>query len=136
MKSNPSNFLKTWVRAVVPALAFGVLAACAMDGATSVGPSEESSGTRCLPNAYELAFKGFKTADYRLIEKYIVEFKGYKKHTLTSGGKRRSVYWYNSCIGSARLNRNLDSMFELMDVKSHMSFAGNKFEIRKIRVRR
>ena len=134
IKSDPRNILITLARAVVPALAFSVLAACAMDGATTNAVS--SSGTRCLPNAYELTFKGFKTADYRLIEKYIVEFKGYKKHTLTSGGKRRSVYWYNSCIGSARLNRNLDTMFELMDVKSHMSFAGNKFEIRKIRVRR
>jgi len=38
MKSYSRNFLKTRARAVVPALAFGVLAACAMDGATSGGP--------------------------------------------------------------------------------------------------
>ena len=98
--------------------------------------SSNTSSQKCLPHAYELTFKGFKTVDYRDIENFIVKFKGYKKHTLSYGGKRRNVYWYNSCIESARLNRNLDNMFQLMGMKSHVSFTGNKFEIRKIRVRK
>jgi hypothetical protein len=37
MKSNPRIFLKTMARAVVPALAFGVLAACATSGGPDTG---------------------------------------------------------------------------------------------------
>ena len=94
-----------------------------------------SSEQKCLPNAYELIFKGFKKADYVKIERSLVTLWGFKSYKLSYGGKRRNVYWYSSCIGTARLNRNINSLFDILEIKSHVSFSGNKFEIRKIRVR-
>lgn len=94
-----------------------------------------SSEQKCLPNAYELIFKGFKKADYVKIERSLVTLWGFKSYKLSYGGKRRNVYWYSSCIETARLNRNLNSLFDILEIKSHVSFSGNKFEIRKIRVR-
>ena len=95
--------------------------------------STAGSGT-CLPNAYTLIFDGYTSEDMKLAEEYFVAFSAYQKHRATSVSPRRRQYWYQSCIDSGRLARNLHEMIKFMNMPSTVNFsqARNTFTLHKI----
>jgi hypothetical protein len=86
-----------------------------------------------LPTAYTLTFRNFESDEITLIEEYLASFSGYEHHRPTRSGPRESVYWYETCSDSARLNRNLRLMAEHMSVEVRLGMVQNRFEIDKIR---
>ena len=41
--------------------------------------------------------------------------------------------WYESSIGTAKLQRNLTRMLEELDMRARISFSGNEYNVRQIR---
>ncbi len=89
-----------------------------------------------IPGAYTLVFDGFNETDYNDIEEYLVVFSGYKRHRPTYTSPRRHEIWYESDIGSGRLNRNLIKMLDHLDVRGTVTFSGNTFTLKKVTFRK
>ena len=100
----------------------------------TVAKGETTTG-RCLPNAFTLVFDDFTTQEMMDAEEYLVVFSGYKSHRPSYTSNTRHEYWYESCIESGRLNRNLNRMAEHLGINSRVTFSGNLFTVQKITVR-
>jgi len=97
------------------------------------GSSDFENG---LGNAFVLMFRGFDQDDHDAIEEYIHVFSGYKRHRPTSTNTRTFEIWYETNSSSAKLQRNLRKMVQLMGVNAQVSFSGNDFKILKLRTRK
>ena len=89
-----------------------------------------------LASAYTLIFEGFTPDEISDIEEYIVAFKGYEHHRLVKNTMRHAEYWYESGSVVARLNRNMRRMLDHLGVEGRITFAGNKFTVEKISLRK
>jgi hypothetical protein len=95
-------------------------------------PADAKSGG--LPSHYNLVFEGFTPDDMMEIEEYLVIFSGYKTHRAVYTGYRRHEFWYESHIGTAKLDRNLKKMLTHIDLKGRVSFdiSDNEYTVTKI----
>jgi hypothetical protein len=83
-------------------------------------------------SAYTLIFDNFTASDLLDIEEYLVIFSGYKSHRPTVSSATRTELWYQSSIGSAKLNRNLKKMLNHLELKGAVQFSGNTFTVEQI----
>jgi hypothetical protein len=65
-----------------------------------------------------------------------VAFSGYRHHRPVTSSLRTNEYWYETDSQSARLNRNLRLMLDLMGAEGRVAFAGSIFTIEKFRERK
>lgn len=105
-----------------------------VDGGPSVRATAATGSN--LPTAYSLEFSGFTPNEISQIEECLVAFSGYKHHRSVTSSMRRNDYWYETRSDSARLNRNIREMLAYLDLEGRVSFAGNRFGIEKITLRR
>ncbi|MDY6920328.1 MAG: hypothetical protein SV765_08950 [Pseudomonadota bacterium] len=96
------------------------------------GDGTPTSGGSQLPMAFNLIFDGFTPEDMMSIEEYLVIFSGYKSHRPVYSSDRRSEIWYESTIGSAKMNRNLRKMLKELDLRGMVQFSGNTYTVKKI----
>ena len=89
-----------------------------------------------LTNKFVLIFDGFSRHDMLDVEEYLVVFRGYQRHRPTYSGERHTELWYETCSGSARLDRNLVKMLDRLDMRGRVAFSGNEFTVQKINLRR
>ena len=89
-----------------------------------------------LKKGYELVFEGFDTRDMRDIEEYLVVFSGYIDHRPTSTVGLTYEIWYESTISTAKLQRNLNKMLDLLEIPATLQFAGNKYTMRNKMMRK
>lgn len=101
------------------------------DGSSTVNTGSKGG----LPMAYTLEFDGFSQDEMMKIEEYLVIFSGYKSHRPIYSGARRAELWYESSIGSAKLNRNLNKMLDRINLRGMVQFSGNTASIKKITLR-
>ena len=94
------------------------------------------SGSGGLMQQYVLEFDNFTPEDVAAIEEYLVIFSGYDSHRPIYTGARRAEFWYQSHIDSARLNRNLNRMLEVLDLRGVVQFSGNTYKVSNITRRR
>jgi hypothetical protein len=99
------------------------------DVAAAPGDGENCGG---LPTAYVIRLSGFSPQEAQAVEEYISVFRCYQRHRPVRAGSSQSEYWYETRSDSARLNRNLRTMLEHMNVGGQVSFAGNTFVISRI----
>ena len=99
-------------------------------------PVSEDKKSTGLASQYILVFERFTPEDMMDIEEYLVVFSGYKNHRPVYTGRRRQEIWYESHIGSAKLDRNLKKMLVHIDLKGRVSFSGNEYTITKIAKRK
>jgi len=88
-----------------------------------------------LANAYTLIFDNFSPEDVLEIEEYLVIFSGYSTHRPVYQSQRRAEIWYESTIGSAKLNRNMVRMLDELDLRGTVQFSGNTITVQKITLR-
>ena len=110
----------------------GAVLAEKLDWMVSGGSTEGGSGGSQLPMAFNLIFEGFTPEDMMSIEEYLVIFSGYTSHRPVYSSHRRSEIWYESTIGSAKLNRNLKKMLGELELSGMVQFAGNTYNVKKI----
>ena len=84
---------------------------------------------------YALIFDGFSAKEYMEIEEYLVIFSGYAHHRPIEIRHTRSEIWYQSSIGTAKLDRNLNKMLAELDMQSVINFEGNTFTVKRITFR-
>lgn len=87
-----------------------------------------------LSSAYTLTFRHFSSSEISRIEEYLVAFQGYEHYRPTRIGTTEAMYWYETCADVERLNRNLRTMVEHMDIEYRMEKIGNTFDLEKIRI--
>ncbi|MFT6896674.1 MAG: hypothetical protein ACJA13_001077 [Paraglaciecola sp.] len=104
-----------------------------VDGGAETG--QDRSGTNDLMTEYSLIFDGFSATDFSDIEEYLVIFSGYNSHRPIEMRHTRSEIWYQSTIGTAKLNRNLKKMLEELDLRGAITFAGNTYTVKAITLR-
>lgn len=93
------------------------------------------NGAAILASEYVLKFENFDAQDRMDIEEYLVIFSGYKGHRPVQTMATSAEYWYESTIGTAKLNRNLNKMLKHLDMRGMVSFSGNEFTIKQIKLR-
>ena len=81
-----------------------------------------------------LIFEDFTSIQMQDIEDYLVVFSGYRSHRPSATFHRHNEIWYQSSIRHAKLLRNLERMFEEMDVRARIQFSGNEYRIRNVRL--
>jgi hypothetical protein len=92
----------------------------------------EDKKSNGVASQYFLVFERFTPDDMMDIEEYLLVFSGYKNHRPVYTSRRRQEIWYESHIGSAKLDRNLNKMLVHIDLKGRVSFSGNEYTITKI----
>jgi hypothetical protein len=100
--------------------------------AAALGQKHRSNKT----NQYSLIFEGFSTEEVIAIEFGFGTLSGYKTHRLAYSGYRRSEIWYEAQTTTVKLNKQLQSMLDEMDLKSLVRLDGNEFLIKRITLRR
>lgn len=88
-----------------------------------------------MTTEYALIFDGFNAKEYMAIEEYLVIFSGYTHHRPIEIRHTRSEIWYQSTIGTAKLDRNLNKMLVELDMQSVINFEGNTFTVKRITFR-
>ena len=99
---------------------------------------DEISGqndSNSMTTEYALIFDGFNAKEYMAIEEYLVIFSGYAHHRPIEIRHTRSEIWYQSTIGTAKLDRNLNKMLAELDMQSVINFEGNTFTVKRITFR-
>jgi len=81
-----------------------------------------------------LTFDNFSIVEIQDIESYLEIFSGYRSHRPITSFRRHFEIWYESSIAHARMQRNLERMFEELGMRARISFAGNSYNIRQLRV--
>lgn len=94
------------------------------------GPRERTGHVRGM----SLVFDNFSAVEMQDIEGYLEIFSGYQSHRPTASFHRRAEIWYESSIPHAKFRRNLDRMFDELGMKARVSFQGNAYTIRQVRV--
>ncbi|SFD43726.1 hypothetical protein [Pseudoalteromonas denitrificans] len=99
------------------------------------GDVSEPSKNNKMVTEYALIFDGFNAKEYMAIEEYLVIFSGYTRHRPIEIRHTRSEIWYQSSIGTAKLDRNLNKMLAELDMQSIINFEGNTFTVKRITFR-
>jgi len=94
-----------------------------------------SNDSNSMTTEYALIFDGFNAKEYMAIEEYLVIFSGYAQHRPIEIRHTRSEIWYQSTIGTAKLDRNLNKMLAELDMQSVINFEGNTFTVKRITFR-
>jgi len=89
-----------------------------------------------LKRGFNLVFDGFTSSDYRDMEEYLVIFSGYVRHRPTRSEHLTHEVWYESTIKTAKLERNLHKMMELLEIPYVLKFSGNTYTIKAKNLRR
>jgi len=110
----------------------GILAEKLDDLLSAQNSDSEDTKSGGLASQYVLVFEGFTPEDMMDIEEYLVVFSGYETHRPVYTSRRRQEIWYESHIGSAKLDRNLKKTLVHIDLKGRVSFSGNEYTITKI----
>ena len=87
-----------------------------------------------LVRGISLIFEDFTPIQMQDIEDYLVVFSGYRSHRPSATFHRHNEIWYQSSIRHAKLLRNLERMFEEIDVRARIQFSGNEYRIRNVRL--
>ena len=82
---------------------------------------------------YTLEFDNFSKRQVREFEDYLVVFRGYNSHRVTTSFSRHVEFNYRSTIKQNRLVRNLRRMLEELDISAQVNFDANEFNIRQTR---
>ena len=85
---------------------------------------------------YALEFDNFSNRQIRDIEDYLVIFRGYNSHRVTTSFSRHVEFNYRSSIRRNRLVRNLRRMLDELDISARVNFDGDEFNIRQIQTNR
>jgi hypothetical protein len=85
---------------------------------------------------YALEFDNFSKRQIRDIEDYLVIFRGYKSHRVTTSFSRHVEFNYRSSIRRNRLVRNLRRMLDKLDISAQVNFDGDEFNIRQTQTNR
>ncbi|MDN4501390.1 hypothetical protein QX776_03215 [Alteromonadaceae bacterium BrNp21-10] len=104
-----------------------------VDGGAETG--QHRSATNDLITEYTLVFDDFSAEDFSEIEEYLVLFSGYHSHRPIELRRTRSEIWYQSSIGSAKLNRNIQKMLAELDLRGLINFEGNTYTVNAITLR-
>jgi hypothetical protein len=95
----------------------------------------DHNDSNSMTTEYALIFDGFNAKEYMVIEEYLVIFSGYAHHRPIEIRHTRSEIWYQSTIGTAKLDRNLNKMLTELDMQSVINFEGNTFTVKRITFR-
>ncbi|MBU2969669.1 hypothetical protein KO527_09955 [Pseudoalteromonas sp. C2R02] len=95
----------------------------------------DHNDSNSMTTEYALIFDGFNAKEYMAIEEYLVIFSGYAHHRPIEIRHTRSEIWYQSTIGTAKLDRNLNKMLAELDMQSVINFEGNTFTVKRITFR-
>ena len=95
----------------------------------------DHNDSNSMTTEYALIFDGFNAKEYMAIEEYLVIFSGYAHHRPIEIRHTRSEIWYQSTIGTAKLDRNLNKMLTELDMQSVINFEGNTFTVKRITFR-
>jgi hypothetical protein len=93
-----------------------------------------SSGNQ-LETAYEIVLDGFSPEEVMAMEEYLIKFTGYQSHRQTYNSNRRAEMWYEGTTTSSRMNRNMNKMLAVLDLRGTVQFSGNKIVVQKISLR-
>ena len=96
---------------------------------------EGKNGEAILASKYTLTFENFDAQDRMDIEEYLVIFSGYQSHRVVEAMSTSAEYLYQSSIGTAKLNRNLNKMLKHLDMRGTVNFSGNTFTIKQVKLR-
>ncbi len=99
------------------------------------GGGSGSGGGSQLETAYELVFDGFDPDEVMDMEEYLVKFTGYKNHRYSYNSKRRAEIYYEGTTSSSRMNRNMNKMLEVLDLRGSVQYSGSKITVQKITLR-
>ena len=127
-------------RAKVLAQDLGLVLAKKLDHLSPVSGSDviavEDNEAAGLSHAYSVVFTNFSSQEINRIEEYLAAFSGYRHHRPVTASLNTNEYWYETNSDSARLNRNLRLMLDLMGADGRVVFSGNQFTLEKIRQRK
>ena len=98
------------------------------------GRAVSARGDGGLARGLTLIFDDFNDAEVRRMEDYLVIFSGYRSHRPTTVLGRYHEYWYQTTITDARMKRNLSRMLEELDLRARITFSGNTYKMRQIRL--
>jgi hypothetical protein len=100
------------------------------------GDDDMGGGGGGMAMSYTLKFEGFSADDLDEFEEYLVIFSGYRSHRPTESMGRKHYYQYKSTISSAKLQRNIRKMLKKTNMKGRVSFSGNEYTIKKVKMRK
>ena len=83
-----------------------------------------------MERRYELVFDGFDSRDWRDIEEYLVIFSGYLSHRPQVTRERYREVSYMSTISTAKLQRNMTKLVDVLELDATVRFSGNTYTVR------
>ena len=83
-----------------------------------------------MERSYELVFDGFDSRDWRDIEEYLVIFSGYLSHRPQVTRERYREVSYMSTISTAKLQRNMTKLVDVLELDATVRFSGNTYTVR------
>lgn len=90
---------------------------------------KEVPGLCGMERGWELSFSNFDAAMMDAVEEYLVAFSCYGAHRPTDTRTGRYVYWYESGIAPAHLQRNLHRMAEDLGIEMSITGQGTRYSI-------
>lgn len=97
--------------------------------------SDDPAADNSLVGAYTMIFQNFTEDEVLKIEEFMLDFSGYKTHRPVYTSKRRAEFWYETTLKSAKLNRNVRKMLDVLDLRARVQFSGNTFTVQRITLR-
>lgn len=89
-----------------------------------------------MERRYELVFDGFDSRDWRDIEEYLVIFSGYISHRPQVTRERYREVSYMSTISTAKLQRNMTKLVDVLGLDATVRFSGNTYTLRNKRLQK
>lgn len=88
-----------------------------------------------MPTAFVVKLTGFSPDEMKAAEEYMRSFSCFESQRPVRAGASQAEYWYETRADSARLNRNLRLMLEMMNAGGQVAFSGNTFTISRVATR-
>ena len=86
-------------------------------------------------NGYNLVFNNFTASQLTAIEQGLSQLTGYQSHRPGYLSHTRAEYWYQSRLGSAALNREVQQLLAELGLRTSLQFSGNSLLVEQITLR-
>jgi hypothetical protein len=91
------------------------------------------SNPKGLQQAYKIEFIGFHPQQITNIEDFISAFEGYiHLRVMQQSRETRKIYWYETRLGSAQMDRSLRLMLDDLNIRGRIKFERNTFFVNRI----
>jgi len=103
--------------------------------AQQLGSARSSGQVGATNSGYNLTFNNFSAAQLASIEQALTTLSGYRSHRPGYIGHTRAEYWYQTRLGSAALNRDVQLILKQLGLRATQQFSGNSLVVEHISLR-